>query len=204
MARARASKGFVKEPATEPNFSEAHRAEWLRAASAGYVTPTPINRTYYDTLLHRLWPVRHGLPGPAVTEDQLREAIDQHRAARGKEKYKDTFRRMRELQGEEGFTGIIKEGRRYQLQTLDTSQKRPPRGKPTAAQWETLKASTGNRCNNCGAQEPGAKLSPDHRIPRARFSGPPEAANAIENSSRFANSATTRKAPSAAVVRRIA
>jgi len=75
---------------------------------------------------------------------------------------------MRELQGEEGFTSIIKEGTRYQLQNLDVSQKREPRAKLSKKDWAALKEKYGYRCASCGKQEPDVKLSPDHRIPRSR------------------------------------
>ncbi len=75
---------------------------------------------------------------------------------------------MRELQGEEGFTAIIKEGTRYQLQSLNVSQKREPRAKLSKADWQQLKERYSHRCASCGQQEPDVKLSPDHKVPRSR------------------------------------
>jgi hypothetical protein len=75
---------------------------------------------------------------------------------------------MRELQGEEGFISIYKEGNRYQLQSLDVRQKREPRAQLSKNDWEELKKRYDYRCANCGAQEPTVKLSPDHKIPRSR------------------------------------
>lgn len=119
-------------------------------------------------LLERLWPPGHGIPGPHVSEREIRQVLDRHRQSINKDPYVDPFRRMRELQGEEGFTCIIKEGTSYQLQSLDVVQKREPRQKPPVSDWKTIKATAGNRCAHCGKQEPDIKLSPDHRVPRSR------------------------------------
>jgi 5-methylcytosine-specific restriction endonuclease McrA len=168
MARSRASKGFVVEPRTTPNESEARREKWLADAEAGFVSSSPTNKIYYAVILKALWPVGHGIPGPVLSEDDIRASIDAFRHTQDKTPYKDVFRRMRELQGEEGFTSIIKEGTRYQLQNLDMSQKREPRAKLSKKDWIGLKEKNGFRCASCGKQEPDVKLSPDHRIPRSR------------------------------------
>jgi 5-methylcytosine-specific restriction endonuclease McrA len=168
MAKSRASKGLLATPRATPNESEARREKWLADAKAGYVSPTPANKLYYSVILRALWPKGHGIPGPVLTEDDVRAAMDAFRAQNNKGPYKDVFRRLRELQGDEGFTSIVKEGNRYQLQSLDVSQKKEPRAKPTKAQWESLKEQYGHKCANCGAQEPDVKLSPDHKIPRHR------------------------------------
>ncbi len=168
MAKSRASKGFIVEPRTTPNESEARREKWLVDAEAGFVSPSPTNKLYYAVILKALWPAGHGIPGPDLSEDDIRASIDAYRHAQDKTPYKDVFRRMRELQGEEGFTSIIKEGTRYQLQNLDISQKREPRAKLSKKDWAALKEKYGYRCASCGKQEPDVKLSPDHRIPRSR------------------------------------
>lgn len=168
MAKSRASKGFLVTPRATPNESEARREKWLTEAELGFVSPSSANKLYYAVILSALWPVGHGIPGPVLTQDDVRAAIDAFRLTRGEAPYKDVFRRMRELQGEEGFTSIAKEGNRYQLQSLDVSQKREPRAKLCNADWERLKEQYGHKCASCGAQEPDVKLSPDHKVPRSR------------------------------------
>jgi 5-methylcytosine-specific restriction endonuclease McrA len=155
-------------PRATPNESEARRESWLSNAAATFVSTSPANKLYYSVILEALWPVGHGVPGPVLTENQVRAAIDRFRTEHGKPPYKDVFRRMRELQGEEGFTGIRKEGNRYQLQSLEMSQKREPREKLSKADWMRLKQQYGFQCASCGRQEPDVRLSPDHKIPRIR------------------------------------
>lgn len=168
MGKSRASKGLLLPPRTTPNESEARREKWLAEAEASFVSPSASNKRYYAIILRALWPVGHGIPGPVLTENDVRAVVDAFRLTSGAKPYKDVFRRMRELQGEEGFTSIRKEGNRYQLQSLDVSQKREPRANLGKAQWEKLKAQYGYKCANCGAQEPDVKLSPDHKRPRSR------------------------------------
>jgi len=176
MAKLRASKGLLLTPRTTPSVSEARRERWLAEAEAGFVSPTIANKVYYSVILRALWPAGHGIPGPVLTENDIRAAVDAFRAQHGDKPYKDVFRRMRELQGEEGFTSIRKEGNRYQLQSLEISQKREPRAKLGKAEWEKLKNKYGHKCAHCGAQEPDVKLSPDHKIPRTRH-GPNDFGN---------------------------
>ncbi len=168
MAKSRASKGFLLTPRSTPNESEARREKWLAEAQDGFVSPSAANKHYYSVILKALWPARHGIPGPVLSETEIRAAVNTFRRARGEEPYKDVFRHMRELQGEEGFTSIIKEGTRYQLQSLHVSQKREPRAKLSKGDWKTLRERYGYRCASCGQQEPDVKLSPDHKIPRSR------------------------------------
>ncbi|MGB8772050.1 MAG: HNH endonuclease signature motif containing protein [Candidatus Korobacteraceae bacterium] len=176
MAKNRASKGLLLTPRITPSESEARRKKWLADAEAGFVSPTIANKIYYSVILRALWPRGHGIPGPVLTESEIRAAVDAFRAKHGDKPYKDVFRRMRELQGEEGFTSIRKEGNRYQLQSLEISQKREPRAKLGKAEWERLKEQYGHKCAHCGAQEPDVKLSPDHKIPRTRH-GPNDFGN---------------------------
>lgn len=168
MAKSRASKGLLLPPRTTPNPSAAARSKWLESAVKGFAATSPALREIYELLLNILWPPGHGIPGPEVSEQDLRNAVDAARAAKGKGPYRDVFRRVRELQGEEGFTSIIKEGTKYQLQSLDVSAKREPRAKPSPALWRKIKEEAGFRCAHCGQQEPSIKLSPDHRVPRSR------------------------------------
>jgi 5-methylcytosine-specific restriction endonuclease McrA len=168
MAKSSASKGYLVTPRTTPNESEARRKKWLADAAAGFVTTIPVNKVYHSVLLDALWPARHGIPGPILTRDDLRAAVDEYRKNLRKGPYKDPFRRVRELQGEEGFHSIIQEGVRYQLQSLDLSQKREPRAKLGKTDWKDLKERYGHKCASCGKQEPDVKLSPDHKVPRNR------------------------------------
>lgn len=168
MAKVRASKGLLLTARATPNESEARREKWLSDAAASFVSTSPTNKLYYAVILGALWPPGHGVPGPILTENDIRAAVDAFRLTRGEGPYKDVFRRVRELQGEEGFTSFIKEGTRYQLQSLDLSQKREPRTKLSSSDWKKLKEKYDHRCANCGAQEPDVKLSPDHKIPRRR------------------------------------
>ncbi len=168
MAKARASKGLLYPPTTAPNPGAARRRQWLENASSAFVQPSRANKIIYAMLLEIMWPEGHGLPGPHVSEKEVRSQLDARRSSEGKAPYKDVFRRLRELQGEEGFTSIVKEGTYYQLQSLDIGPKREPRQKPSTSEWKAIKAQFSNRCSHCGSQEPSVKLSPDHRIPRLR------------------------------------
>lgn len=168
MASSRASKGLLCLPATTPVPNEQARQQWLSTAKENFVCKGQANKVIYGKILEMLWPEGHGIPGPHVPEKSLRGFINEYRVSVGKPPYLDLFRRMRELQGEEGFTCIVKEGTLYQLQRLDLSQKREPRQKPSATDWKSIKSDSDHRCNHCGKQEPDIKLSPDHRIPRAK------------------------------------
>ena len=164
----RASKGLLLPPRTEQIPNSVARQAWLQKAADSFVAPGEANKAIFTLILHRLWPEGHGIPGPHVSQQEIRKLIDDARLSQGEPTYKDPFRRVRELQGEEGFTCIIKEGVNYQLASLNLSSKREPRAKPTASLWDAVKEKTGFKCNHCGATEPPAKLSPDHRIPRSR------------------------------------
>lgn len=168
MARTRSSKGILFSPANGPTHSAERRRSWLAAAEAGFASTQPSNRTYYRLILHALWPEGHGIPGPLQTEEQLRAVINQHRLQAGLPPYLDVFRRLRELQGDEGFTSIVKNGRSYQLQALEIGPKREKRGRPKARLWAQLLEASDYSCAKCGRSEPEIKLSPDHRVPRSR------------------------------------
>jgi hypothetical protein len=167
MAKARSSKGFLTKPIDQPNISAERRHKWLEDSRKGFLA-SPANKEYYSLILELLWPEGHGVPGPHISERELRTALDSARAKAGKKPYVDPFRRMRELQGEEGFISIIKEGVYYQLSSLDKGPKREPRVKPPRKMWESIKVKSAYQCSHCGQEEPDVKLSPDHRQPRAR------------------------------------
>jgi len=168
MVKARSSKALLKPPADMQNISDEARRKWLDKQIEGFVSSSPSNREYYAVILEALWPEGHGIPGPHLTEKDIRAAVDAHRKSQGKGPYKDVFRRLRELQGEEGFTSIDKEGTRYQLMSLEVAPKKEPRQKPPPELWKKIKESSNFRCSHCGAQEPEVTLSPDHRVPRSR------------------------------------
>lgn len=168
LSKSRASKGLLLPPRTNPIPDAQAREKWLREAYAGFVAPGVALKNIYDVLLHKLWPTGHGIPGPQVSEGEIRQVINVVRSAAGKEAYLDPFRRMRELQGEEGFTCIIKEGTKYQLVSTQVTTKRKPRAKPAEKLWKQLKLDRAYKCAHCGQAEPAIKLSPDHRIPRSR------------------------------------
>ncbi len=168
MGKSRSSKGLLSPPAATPNISEAERKKWLSEAVSGFIAKGQANRNYYEVILHALWPEGHGIPGPIKSEEDVRAAVNAYREANELAPYKDVFRRLRELQGDEGFTCITKEGTKYQLQSLQLGLKRPPRGKPSKQLWASILADSDHRCAHCGQQEPNVKLSPDHRRPRSR------------------------------------
>ena len=96
-------------PATTPN-TVVNREEWLDAVSKGFVATGESLRFIYRIILETLWPDGHGIPGPIIDRTDIRTAID---SAKGMA-YKDPFRRVRELQGDEGFKGIHQQGTRFQ------------------------------------------------------------------------------------------
>lgn len=168
MAKSRASKGLLVPPQPLPIPDATSRESWLAGAVRGFVSSSAANREIYALLLDLLWPSGHGIPGPTLSENEIRSALNLARANRGKGDYLDVFRRFRELQGDEGFTSIIKEGTKYQLRSLDIGPKREPRAKPSKSLWKKILHAADHRCAHCGEQEPSIRLSPDHRIPRSR------------------------------------
>lgn len=164
----RASKGLLLPPRQEAIPNAAARETWLNKARDGFVAPGEANKAIFLLILSKLWPESHGIPGPHISQSEIRNVIDDARVSQGEPTYKDPFRRVRELQGEEGFTCIIKEGVNYQLASLNLAPKREPRAKPAKSVWTAVKEKTDFKCSHCGATEPPAKLSPDHRIPRSR------------------------------------
>lgn len=152
------------------------REDWLEEVFQGFVSPSDANKSYYRVLLEKLWPVEHGIPGPYVKENELREAIEIFRKSRhtGRKPYKpyvDVFRRLRELQGEEGITGIGREGKTYQLVNLSVGDKRIPRIKLSESEWEQVLENYQHKCPVCNRTEPEVRFQQDHKIPRNRGGG---------------------------------
>lgn len=150
-----------------PIGDDAERSKWLKSVIDGFVAPSKAHRRYYAAILRALWPEGHGIPGPLVEERDIRKAVNK---ARGKA-YHDPFRRMRELQGEEGIKGIIKSGNRYQLVDLTVSDKRVPRTHLSDQDWDTVLKTYGNRCAVCKRTASEARFQQDHKVPRLRGGG---------------------------------
>jgi hypothetical protein len=181
MATERKSRGRQKflslEPVSEQDVpGNISREVWLEEVCQGFVCPSEANKSYYRVLLEELWPADYGIPGPRVKEDELREAIERFRRNKysGSKPYKpyvDVFRRLRELQGEEGITGIGREGKTYQLVSLSLSEKRVPRIKLSDLDWLQILGIYQHRCPVCSRSEPEVRLQQDHKIPRIRGGG---------------------------------
>jgi HNH endonuclease len=184
---------FFLPPETFPQPDLPNREEWLEEQTENFVG-TPTNTLYYRVFLELLWPPDHGIPGRIVSQDEVRDAINSFRLQQVQDKweekkhkwlqsgmrgtkpteprppkpYIDPFRRLRELQGEEGFLGLVKEGNRAQLQNLDVSPKRIPRKKLSQDDWAMVLQRYSGRCANCGRKPPTVTLEQDHKIPRGR------------------------------------
>jgi hypothetical protein len=181
MVTERKSRGRQKflplEPVSERDVpGNITREDWIEGVCREFVSPSDANKSYYRVLLEELWPVGSGIPGPRVKEDELREAIERFRRSQysGNQPYKpyvDVFRRLRELQGEEGITGIGREGKTYQLVSLSFSQKRVPRIKLSETDWQQVLANYFYKCPVCNRCEPEVRFQQDHKIPRTRGGG---------------------------------
>ena len=181
MAKERKSRGRQKFlPLTAVSAREVignvSREDWLEEVCGGFVSLSAANKSYYRVLLEKLWPLKHGIPGPWVKEDELREAIEtfrrsQHSGNKPYKPYIDVFRRLRELQGEEGITGIGREGKTYQLVNLSLSEKRVPRVKLSDRDWQEILNQYHNKCPVCSRSEPEVRFQQDHKIPRIRGGG---------------------------------
>ncbi len=181
MANERKSRGRQKFSSLAP-VSEKEvpdniiREIWLNNVSQNFICPSEANKSYYRVLLEKLWPDGHGIPGPQVKESDLRESIDrfrrnQHSDSKPYKPYVDVFRRLRELQGEEGVTGIGREGKLYQLISLALSEKRVPRIKLSDTDWQQILETHQSRCCICSRSEPDVRFQQDHKVPRTRGGG---------------------------------
>jgi len=129
------------------------------------VAPGKANRAIYRAIVERLLPIGSGIPGPIVSRDDLRAAVDAIKPG-----YKDVFRRVRELQGEEGLIGLIKHKTKYQLQHSAISTKREPRRTIGQGVGREIALKQGSRCAVCGVPVAvnGDRVDLDHRVPRRR------------------------------------
>jgi hypothetical protein len=133
MAEIKKSKARQKflplvEPSKEQTHSAEERSAWINKLCNEFVQPSSANKVYYRVVVEALWPKGHGIPGPYISEDLIREAINKFRGENnfGKDPHKpyvDVFRRVRELQGEEGLTGVARQGKTFQLVSLSISGK---------------------------------------------------------------------------------
>jgi hypothetical protein len=163
-SHARITYDPTQEPCPVPAPDLEDRDQWIKRVCEGFVSPSKSNKQYYRVILETLWPKGHGIPGPLIDGSQIREAIDNFRGA----PYVDTFRRMRELQGEEGLLGIIKGGNKYQLIDLTVSEKRIPRTHLNDADWGVVLRSYHGVCAACGKSPSTSGFQQDHKIPRLR------------------------------------
>ncbi len=154
------------EPHPTPN-TDIDRDTWIDQVSSEFVSPSKANKEYYRVILETLWPKGHGIPGPIVSKEDIREAISKYRG----KTYQDPFRRMRELQGEEGFLGIIKVGNDYQLVDLKVSEKRVPRTHLNEDSWQEILRKYNGVCAACNKTPDEDGFQQDHKIPRLRGGG---------------------------------
>ena len=160
----------LQVPAERP-FTLEQRQQQIDAICNGFVAPGAANKRIYRVILECLFPSGSGVPGPYVSEQEIRDAVN----ANYREGYQDVFRRMRELQGEEGVNGIIKQGRRYQLTHLAVGQKREPRTRISQDIALEIALAQGNRCTVCNgpvALDGAAAVDPDHRVPSVHVEEP--------------------------------
>lgn len=150
------------------------RRQWLESAKTNFVHPGGSNKAYYLAVLEYLWPEGHGVPGPHRSDDDVRRVINECRRQLkpDEDEYKDPFRRVRELQGEEGFVGIVHKGRTVQLVSLHVASKRIPRNPLSPADKRKILERDRRRCTVCGRGEDSSSLEFDHRVPRLRGGGP--------------------------------
>lgn len=153
------------KPVSAKPWSPEQRESEIDKVVAGFVTTGPTYQAIYRALIEHLFPPGSGLPGPVLTRQDMRDAV--HSVKPG---YKDVFRRVRELQGEEGLHGLVKEKTKYQLQHLAIAQKREPRKPLKASTGRKIALAQGSRCTVCG--QPivvnGDTIHVDHRVPRDR------------------------------------
>lgn len=131
----------------------------------GFVAPSQSNRQIYRAIVERLFPPGAGIPGPVVSQAEIRNAVSAIKPG-----YKDVFRRVRELQGEEALDGLVKVKTKYQLQHLAVGPKREPRRTIPQAVARQIALRQGSRCSVCAAPvaTSGGRVDVDHRVPRRR------------------------------------
>ena len=106
------------KPVSKNRWSDEERQREIDKVCDGFVAPGAANRQIFRMLIEGLFPPGAGLPGPVLSREDMHKAV--HKIKPG---YKDVFRRVRELQGEEGFHGLVKDRSKYQLQHLGIAGK---------------------------------------------------------------------------------
>lgn len=164
----RKSRARIEQSALLPPNPEPHglvdRDTWIEETAAGFISTSTSNRAIYRVILETLWPRGHGIPGPIVDREVIRRTVD---AAKGKP-YLDVFRRLRELQGDEGLLGIVKQGQQYQLIDINIYQKKTPRTHLSDDKWSAVVTHYHNVCAACGSPPDEKGFQQDHKVPRAR------------------------------------
>lgn len=166
----------LTQPSTTASHAPTERQAWIDSFVDGFVSPSSVNKRYYRLVVETLWPEGHGIPGPYVSENEIRDAINlfrqENRIGRDPDRpYLDVFRRVRELQGEEGLTGVARQGNKYQLVSLEVGKKRVPRTKLADEEWDQVKALYNYTCPACRRREPQVRFQQDHKVPRTRGGG---------------------------------
>jgi hypothetical protein len=162
-SKARIKQSALLTPNLEPNLL-VDRDEWIEEATTGFIAKSAANRGIYKVILEILWPKGHGIPGPIIDSKSIRSAVD---AAKGKP-YLDVFRRLRELQGDEGFLGVIKQGNQYQLIDLNVYAKKTPRTQLSDDKWSLVVKHYKSVCAVCKSTPDEGGFQQDHKVPRAR------------------------------------
>jgi len=162
-SKARIKQEILLPPNPEPN-ALVDRDDWIDQTTKGFVTKSHANKEIYRVILEVLWPKGHGIPGPVIDRESIRKAVDE---AKGKP-YLDVFRRLRELQGDEGLLGVVKQGFQYQLIDLNIYAKKMPRTSLPDDKWNLVVAHYNNVCAACGSVPDEKGFQQDHKVPRAR------------------------------------
>lgn len=164
LYKAKLNSNQVHLPPNTTDFDNKKRNKWLEESINGFITNSKANREIYRWFLEIFWPEDHGIPGPILSTKEIREIISNRKG----KAYQDVFRRLRELQGEEGFHGIIKCGNNYQLQKIEIQPKKKPRGHLSKDKWEELLSEYNHTCPICGASNTEIDFQQDHKVPRSR------------------------------------
>lgn len=143
----------------------------LEAICDGFVCTSKTNRKYYRVILTMLWPKDDIFPGPRTPAEDIRKAIDRFRRHQdpNAKPYQDPFRRVIELQMEEGLVGLRTIGSTYQLVSPEVGTKLAPRIHLKAVDWEPVLSRYHGGCAICS--NPDGKLCQDHKVPRTRGGG---------------------------------
>lgn len=141
------------------------RKEEIDKVCDGFVATGKSNRSIYRVIIEALFPEGSGLPGPVLSRNDIREAVQKARP-----RYQDPFRRLRELQGEEGLHGLVRDKSKYQLQTLAVEKKRTPRRSVSSSTARKIALAQNSRCPTCGDALvlDGDSIHVDHKVPRDR------------------------------------